>query len=140
MEARDVERVAALEARSFSSPWQAGTFLRLLGRPGAELWVMEDAGGEVVAYAVLWCVLDQAELANIAVVPEARGRGLGGLLLDHLVEVARERGVRSVFLEVRDSNRIARELYAGRGFREVGRRKGYYDSPPEDARVLELRL
>jgi len=140
MTASDVERVAALEAHSFSSPWHAGTFLRLLGRPGAELWVLEDAEGEVVAYAVLWCILDQAELANIAVDPAVRGRGHGGMLLDHVLEVARERGARSVFLEVRESNTVARDLYARRGFHEVGIRKGYYDSPREDARVLELRV
>jgi len=135
----DVPWVAELESMAFTSPWKAESFRRLLGRPGAELWVVEEES-ELLAYAVLWCVLDQAELANIAVVPEARGRGIGGRLLDHLVEVARERGARSIFLEVRGSNRAARALYAGRGFREVGSRRGYYDSPPEDALVLELRI
>lgn len=135
----DLDRVAELESMAFSSPWKADSFRRLLGRPGAELWVVEE-DAEIVAYAVLWCVLDQAELANIAVVPEARGRGIGGGLLDHLVGVARDRGARSIFLEVRESNRAARALYAGRGFREVGSRPGYYDSPPEDALVLELRI
>lgn len=140
MTSSDVERVAALEARSFSSPWQAGTFQRLLGRPGAELWVLEGDAREVVAYAVLWCVLDQAELANIAVEPSARGMGFGGALLDHVLTVARDRGARSVFLEVRESNAVALEMYSRRGFREVGRRRGYYESPREDARVLELRI
>ncbi|HSG47720.1 MAG TPA: ribosomal protein S18-alanine N-acetyltransferase [Longimicrobiales bacterium] len=139
MQAGDVAAVAELEAQSFSSPWHPSTFLRLLDRPGAELWVLEE-GGEVLAYAVLWCILDQAELANIAVRPEARGRGVGSALLDHILEVARERSVQSVFLEVRESNHVARELYARRGFVEVGVRRGYYDVPREDARVLELRL
>lgn len=139
MVAADVAAVADLEAQSFSSPWHPSTFLRLLDRPGAELWVLEK-DGEVMAYAVLWCVLDQAELANIAVRPEVRGRGLGSALLDHVLDVARGRGIRSVFLEVRESNRVARDLYAGRGFEEVGVRRGYYDTPSEDARVLELRL
>lgn len=135
----DVDRVAGLEAQVFPSPWHASTFQRILDRPGAELWVVEE-GGEVVAYAVLWCVLDQAELANIAVSPERRGTGIGRRLLDHVVGVAAERGVRSVFLEVRESNRVARSLYASRGFREIGTRRDYYDAPREDARVLELRL
>ena len=140
LEARDVPRVAALETAAFSSPWHAATFHRLLDRPGAEMWVVEDEEGEVVAYGVLWCILDQAELANLAVAPDRRGRGLGARLLDHLLGVARERRIVSVFLEVRESNAVARHLYAGRGFQEVGVRRGYYESPREDARVLELRL
>ena len=93
-----------------------------------------------MGYAVLWCILDQGELANIAVQPDARREGLGGLLLDHLIEVARGRGVRSLFLEVRESNEGARRLYAHRSFEEIGIRRGYYQSPKEDARVLELKL
>jgi ribosomal-protein-alanine N-acetyltransferase len=139
MRAADVPAVAALEASSFSTPWHPDTFQRLLERPGAELWVTEEEG-EVAAYAVLWCILDEGELANIAVLPEARGRGVGGRLLDHLVEVARDRGVRRLFLEVRESNEAARRLYATRGFREVGRRRAYYEKPREDARVLALDL
>lgn len=135
----DVEEVAALEAATFSTPWRASTFLRLLGRPGAELRVLEE-DGQLLAYAVLWCILDEGELANIAVIPEARGRGLGGELLDHLLELARRRGVRRLFLEVRESNDAAHRLYASRGFQQIGVRKAYYDHPREDARVLELRL
>jgi ribosomal-protein-alanine N-acetyltransferase len=135
----DLEAVARLEAAAFSAPWTAATFLRLLERPGAELWIVEETGG-IVAYGVLWCILDQGELANLAVAPEARGRGLGGRLLDHFIEVARERGVERLFLEVRESNDVALRLYRSRGFHRIGRRKGYYDRPHEDALVLELPL
>ena len=139
MAPEDVESVAALEKGAFSTPWDASTFLRLLERPGAELWVTEEAG-VIVAYAVLWCILDQGELANIAVAPGARGRGHGGRLLDHLVQVARSRGVERLFLEVRASNDVALRLYDARGFRCIGTRKGYYERPREDALVLELRV
>lgn len=135
----DIEVVAALEERAFSTPWRADTFRTLLERPGAELHVLDD-GGEVVGYAVLWCILDQGELANIAIREEDRGRGFGGLLLDHVLEVARSRGVRSLFLEVRESNDAAAALYRARGFHEIGRRRNYYERPREDARVLEKRL
>jgi ribosomal-protein-alanine N-acetyltransferase len=135
----DVEAVAGLEAQAFSMPWRADTFRTLLERPGAEMHVLE-VDGEVVGYAVLWCILDQGELANIAVHPRFRGQGLGGLLLDRILEVACARGVRSLFLEVRLSNDAAAALYQSRGFTEIGRRKDYYDRPREDARVLEKRL
>ncbi len=135
----DVPSVAALEADAFSNPWHAATFHRILHRPGAELWV-DEMEGEVVAYAVLWCVLDQAELANIAVAPKSRRSGVGGRLLDHVLQVVGDRGVRTVFLEVRESNSLARRMYASRGFQEVGVRRDYYDQPTEDARVLMLDL
>lgn len=135
----DVPAVVRLETEAFSSPWHASTFHRLLGRPGAELWVVESAG-DVAGYAVLWCILDQGEIANIAIREDLRGQGLGGELLDHLIDLSRSRGVRSLFLEVRASNHAASRLYASRGFEEIGRRTGYYESPPEDARVLELKI
>lgn len=136
---RDVDRVAELEAHAFGSPWEAGTFRRLLGRSGAELLVSE-VRGEIVGYAVLWCILDQGELANIAVDPAWQRRGLGSRLLERVLERARERGVADLFLEVRESNTVARELYRRRGFVPIGVRRNYYDSPREDARVLRLEL
>lgn len=136
----DVDRVAAIEAGAFTTPWKAETFRTLLDRSGAELLVLDLPEAPVVGYAILWCVLDQGELANIAVAPEWRGRSLGAFLLDRVLDRARDRGVRSLFLEVRESNRIARRLYETRGFIEVGRRADYYEDPREDARVLEKKL
>jgi ribosomal-protein-alanine N-acetyltransferase len=136
---RDVERVAELEAHAFGSPWEAATFRRLLGRSGAELLVVE-VRGELVGYAVLWCILDQGELANIAVDPGWQRRGIGSRLLERVLQRARERGVRDLFLEVRESNGVARELYGRRGFLQIGVRRDYYDSPREDACVLRLEL
>ncbi len=139
MRAADVEAVALLEAEAFSTPWRADTFRTLLERPGAEMLVLE-VDGVLAGYAVLWCILDQGELANIAIQEQRRGQRLGGILLDHVLAVARSRGVRSLFLEVRESNHAAAALYDSRGFIEIGRRKDYYDSPRENARVLEKRL
>ena len=140
MVAADVARVAAIEADCFTSPWQEGTFRSLLDRPGAELWVLDDPAAGVVGYAVLWCVLDQGELANIAVAESHRGRGLGGRLLRMMLDLAKDRGVETVYLEVRVSNRRAAELYRRFGFEEMGARKGYYDHPKEDAILMRLRL
>ena len=94
----------------------------------------------MAAYAILWCILEEGELANIAVRDDLRGRGIGSDLLDWMLGVAERSGVRTVYLEVRESNEGALRLYGGRGFEEIGVRKQYYDRPREDARVLKLAL
>ena len=73
------------------------------------------------------------ELENIVVAPATRRQGLGKQLLDGLVARASETNSEAVFLEVRESNRMARSLYERTGFRQIGRRKAYYRDPPEDA-------
>lgn len=140
MTAADVHAVAEIEHEAFTTPWKAETFEGLIGRDGMELLVMEGSGGVVMGYAVLWCILDQGELANIAVRPEDRGRGLGARLLEEVLAVCRAHGVASLYLEVRASNAAAIALYERFGFRDVGRRRDYYQNPTEDARVLEVVL
>ncbi len=140
MRAEDVDAVVAIETESFSSPWHRETFLELIDRPTAELLVMEDAVEGVIGYAVLWCILDQGELANVAIASRMRGRGLGRTLLGRVLDIGRERGVETVFLEVRESNAPALGLYRRFGFAEVGHRRGYYDHPKEDARILMAKL
>ena len=135
----DVPEVARIETTAFSTPWSEGTFRSLLDRAGVELWVAEW-GDQLAAYAILWKVLDEGELANIAVRRDLRGRGIGSGLLSRMLKVAEDSGVRSLYLEVRESNGRAREMYARRGFHEIGVRKGYYEEPREDARVLKKYL
>jgi [ribosomal protein S18]-alanine N-acetyltransferase len=136
----DIERVTAIETASFTTPWKAATFRTLMDRSGAVLRVLETPAVPVAGYAVLWCILDQGELANIAVAPELRNRGLGSFLLDRMTEEARGRGVESLYLEVRVSNFRARAMYGSRGFEEIGVRRDYYEKPREDARILVKRL
>ncbi|MBT8337479.1 MAG: ribosomal protein S18-alanine N-acetyltransferase [Gemmatimonadetes bacterium] len=140
MRAADVESVVAIERAAFTTPWSAQTFGALLGRPRAEMLVLEVPEAGVVGYAIVWCVLDEGELANIAIREDHRGRGLGALLLDQVIAAARARGVRTIVLEVRQSNLRARSMYASRGFGEVGRRRDYYDDPREDALVLRSEI
>jgi ribosomal-protein-alanine N-acetyltransferase len=93
-----------------------------------------------LGYAVLYVVADQAELANLAVAPAVRGRGVGRALLESVLAVAQELDVREIFLEVRQSNYVAQRLYRSVGFVPVALRRGYYEAPVEDALVMVLRL
>ena len=96
--------------------------------------------GRIYGYVVAWMVVDEAEIANLAVADDARGTGIGARLLDHAIDAARGRKSRVVFLEVRESNAPARALYASRGFEVAGRRAKYYRKPVEDALVLRRAL
>lgn len=132
----DIRSVVAIESEAFTTPWQESTFEALLEREGVELMVMADDDDGVIGYAVLWVILDQGELANLALTTSRRGAGLGSHLLRHVLARARERGVGKLFLEVRASNQRAIELYRSFGFEDVGLRRSYYESPTEDARVM----
>ena len=140
MTEEDVDQVASIELEAFATPWKAEAFRSLINRDNVVTLVLELSEGEILGYAVLWCVLEQGELANLAIRETHRGQGLGSRLLDEVLAVARSKAVQSLYLEVRASNHRAAALYAQRGFVEIGRRKGYYDRPREDARVLMRRL
>lgn len=137
----DVDGVAGIERRAFSDPWSANSFRALFGNPLVHFAVAEETiTGRVVGYVVAWFVVDEAEIANLAVSEDARRSGIGARLLDAALEAAAQRGCRVVFLEVRESNVAARALYASRRFEVAGRRTKYYRKPVEDALVLRREL
>jgi ribosomal-protein-alanine N-acetyltransferase len=133
----DVEALAEIETEAFSDPWPASAFTDVLRMPSARATVMADSVNEPVAYCVLITAADQGEIANLAVAKRAQRNGFAQQLLDDALQFARSSGVVSVFLEVRQSNTPALALYLSRGFREIGRRRGYYQRPLEDALVLQ---
>lgn len=135
MRPEDLSAVMRIEKASYSMPWGDGTFRGLLRRADSDL-IVAEAAGQTVGYAVAWFVVDQAELGNVAVAQDWRGRGIGALLLEEILDRAGRRGMREIFLEVRPSNLVAQRLYERHGFREVGRRRHYYLEPSEDALVM----
>lgn len=135
MTTADITTVVHIERASYSVPWSEATFRGLLRRRDAEM-ITADADGSVIGYAAFWCVVDQGELGNVAVAGEWRCAGIGTRLVEEVLRRAALRGVREVYLEVRPSNNVARNLYEQLGFRPVGRRRNYYQAPAEDAIVL----
>lgn len=132
----DADTVAAIEAQSFSDPWPRNAFTMLMRRAHARLRVAVDYQDVPVGYCVMLVAVDEREVANICVDARVRGAGVAGRLLDEALAAADAEEAVAVYLEVRESNEPARRLYETRGFRMVGRRRGYYQHPAEDALVL----
>lgn len=133
----DVAEMALIEMASFSDPWPAQAFSSVLAMPSARVVVATDPKDFPLGYCVLLTAADQGEIANLAVAPHARRQGIADVLLREALHAATTKGVVAVYLEVRASNVAARTLYSTHGFREIGRRRGYYQRPPEDALVLQ---
>ena len=137
----DLSQVAQIEKSSFADPWSVESFRRLLDVASAIFLVAVFPPDQAVAgYVVAFSIGEDGELLNVAVEPRFRGKGLAGQMLDAVLIQLGARGVRTAFLEVRESNRAARSLYESRGFIEIGRRSKYYRRPVEDALVLRRTL
>lgn len=140
MSASDLDAVMAIERVNFPFPWSEGNFKDSMNS-GYICLVMEQAN-QVVGYAVLMMVLDEAHLLNISVDKSYQGKGWGRYLLVHMMDVGREKGGLNMFLEVRLSNHSALGLYESMGFNEMGIRPGYYPAQNgrEDAVLMGMAL
>ena len=140
MTAADIDAVLRIERESYVFPWTEGIFRDCL-RVGYLCRVVE-AGGQMLAYAVMSHGAGEAHILNLCVRTDARCIGIGRLLIRHVLDHARSAGMQDAFLEVRPSNAIAARLYQSLGFEQVGTRRGYYQAVDgrEDARVLRLSL
>ncbi len=135
MEERHLDALAALEQACFSEPWTRGGLAAELDNPIAVFRVAEWSGAPA-GYAGMHCILDESYVANVAVFPQYRRRGVARALMEHLLGAARRYDQRFMTLEVRPSNAAALALYSDLGFRQTGRRKNFYRLPAEDALIL----
>lgn len=136
----DLITVVDIERRAYTYPWSKGIFVDCLRLP----YVCEilEENGQVAGYGVMALAADEAHLLNLCMDAPARGRGLGGYMLDHLLRRATGEGARVVYLEVRPSNAEAIALYRRAGFSRIGVRRNYYRAAGgrEDALVLARNL
>ncbi|MYM31925.1 ribosomal protein S18-alanine N-acetyltransferase [Duganella sp. CY15W] len=142
MQHTDLEDVFALEQSVYPYPWSMANFVDSLNS-NYEAWVLRDSDGSLLGYFLLMAVVDEAHLLNVAVSAEKQGQGLGRFLLNQAVACARGLGMESVLLEVRPSNMRALEIYERYGFKQIGRRKGYYpagNQQREDAIVMRFEV
>jgi len=128
--------MAAIHGASFplDEAWDAAVIAAELGMPGVYGFISE-VGGMILARTVA----DEAEILTLAVHPEARGKGIGALLVDEAARHALDAGAARMYLEVSEANVAARALYLRAGFAQIGLRRGYYPDG-SDALVLSRGL
>ena len=139
MTAETIPSIAEIEKMCFSQPWSEAALHEELFNDTACFIAAVTEDGQVAGYAGLHCVLDEGYIANVAVRPEYRRQGVAGELLKAFLRFG-QANLAFLTLEVRASNEAAIALYAKYGFREVGRRKNYYDAPREDAILMTLEF
>lgn len=135
MRAEDVRRVAEIEKISFITPWSYNSLLGELSNDVAYYVVALDEGN-VVGYAGVWIMFDEAHMTNIAVDPEYRKRGIARAMILRLMKEGMKRGAERMTLEVRENNHNAQRLYASLDFAYAGMRKHYYSDTGENALIL----
>ena len=132
----DLPAVHAIERASFAVPWPDDAYRNELLTNRLASYVVARAGDEVVGFAGLWVMVDEAHVTTFAVHPRWRRHGIGERLLLALLDLSVERRAREATLEVRLSNMPARRLYEKYGFRPVGIRPRYYSDNGEDALIM----
>lgn len=139
MRTGDIEEVVAIERASCAQPWSESLFFNEIQNPRSRPRVARK-NGTVAGYLCSSVIMDEGHILNLAVHPAVRRTGVASVLISDAVARLREGGCRFLFLEVRDSNITAREIYEKFGFKTIGIRKNYYVLPVEDAVVMSLRL
>ena len=139
---QDIPELVALERQLFADDaWsEQAWWSELAGRPRRSYVVATDDGAGVAGYAGLDRGGEVADVMTIAVAPGRQGAGVGRLLLERLVEDARESGAEHLMLEVRADNLAAQKLYEGSGFELLTVRRKYYQPGDVDAHVMRLHL
>ncbi len=140
MELKDLPQVLDIEKLSYTNPWSKASFMYEITENPLATYLVAREGDKVIGYGGIWIVLDEAHITTLAVHPAYRRNGVGKSLLNALLDVAKNRKVRNIILEVRASNFPAQNLYQKFGFKPIGIRKKYYSRPEEDAIVMSLEL
>ncbi len=149
MQMDDLDAIMQIEPTIYSHPWTRGNFSDSLNS-GYSAWVMQESAvknSEIIGYALMMMVMDEAHLLNLSIAKHRQKQGLGRYLLEHMIVLAKRHKAANMFLEVRPSNISAIALYENMAFCEMAVRRGYYPSDPtisktvrEDAVLMGLAL
>lgn len=151
MTLQDVSAVAAIEKMCFSLPWSEQSLIDSVKREDTMFLVCEefdeknsddtgDVNSNIAGYIGMYLSFDEGDITNVAVSPAHRKKGYGEALVSKAKELAREKQLEMILLEVRVSNAPAISLYKKMGFEELGIRKNFYEHPVEDAIIMKCPL
>ena len=139
MREEDLADVARLEKEIFSDPWSENAIRESMEQSQTLLLsALED--GVLVGYLIVYYVLEDGEIARIAVESDFRRNGVASRLLKELAFICAYNGVNKLLLDVRESNESAKAFYKKKGFVLDGVRKNYYTNPTENAILMSLEL
>ena len=133
----DASEISLLESEIFSDPWSERDIVGTISTEGS-MCFCAISDGKISAYIIGRLIPPEGEIYRIATAPEKRRRGIASRLLSYAVKTERGRGLECLFLEVREKNLPARELYKEHGFLEIGLRKNYYKDPTDNAVIMLL--
>lgn len=136
----DIDQICNNERLAYDIPWTEHSIQQCLS--GSYICFLMLYQGQSIGHMIIQQVLDEIHLHNVCIIPEFQNKGLGHRWLNYLNQYALQQEVKEIILEVRVSNVIAKNLYAKRGFGEIGLRKNYYQSKNgrEDALVMKSQI
>jgi len=138
MKKTDLPEVMELEKESFTWPWTKRMFTEELDRNFSYILLARDGEGVLQGFICFWLMQGEADILNVAVRDKARRKGVGTALAVATFKFGSERGVTSATLEVREKDASAVAFYESLGFVRAGLRKGYYESPRDNAVIMWL--
>ena len=138
MEEEDIPAILEIENVSFQNPWRASTFSGEIANRGISYpYVIVHRNFErIIGYIIYWKIQEEVQISNFAIHPDFRKKGIGEAVMRSVIKAIQRGGGAYVFLEVRPSNLAARNLYKKLGFKILGTRKDYYQTPLEDALIM----
>ena len=139
IEKNDIPAIVAIEKICFTDPWNESMLADMVNNNFDETFVLEDAA-KIIGYVNIRTLADESELMRICIIPEKRGYGFSKLIMERAIIAAKVKKAEKVFLEVRESNEAAINLYSRYNFKEISKRLDYYSSPTEAAVVMQLTL
>lgn len=135
----DIEAIASLETEIFPDPWSAKSIKETYDQKHALiLGAYQD--GNLIGYVIFYYILDEGEIARIAVSPSHRRQGVADQIFARLLEFCTQKDIERILLDVRVSNETAIAFYKKSGFAEDGIRKNFYDNPKEHALLMSTSV
>ena len=138
MKQEHLEQIQDILLTDFDEFWNAGVLKNELENP-LSVYIVALNQGEVVGYAGLWQPDDEGHVTNIVTKKDKRGNNIGTLMLEEIINIAKNKNMKSITLEVNVHNNIAINLYKKYGFKEVGTRPKYYNNT-DDAIIMTKEI